>query len=162
MELQIIRAHEFIRLGADDYLDLAASKALLAELASACRKRGIQQALLDVRDLRPRPKPWFSPSDLAALINTFREIGFKREDKLAVLYYSDPHHRAREFAFMGRLRGWNVRAFDNYEEAFTWLALTKNGKPKTAEYAPRLKAGKTKPPAPITVRKARLNNSPSV
>jgi hypothetical protein len=45
-ELQIIRASEFVRFGAQGHFDLAASKAALAELASVCRKRGIdyQQA----------------------------------------------------------------------------------------------------------------------
>jgi hypothetical protein len=122
MELQIIRAHEFIRLGAHGKFDLKASKAVLAELARACCKRGINQALLDVRALHPGPKPVFSPNDLAVLVNTFREIGFTQRQRLALLYSSDPHHRARLFAFIAKLRGWSVQAFDNFEEAVTWLS----------------------------------------
>ena len=53
MELQIIRAQEFIRLGAHGNFDLDASKAVLAQLAAACWKRGINQALLDLRALQP-------------------------------------------------------------------------------------------------------------
>ena len=64
LELQIIRATDFIRLGAHGHFDLAASKAALAELAHACRKRGIHQALLDLRALRPGPKPVFTRADL--------------------------------------------------------------------------------------------------
>ena len=63
MELQIIRAQEFIRLGAHGLFDLKASKAALAELAGACWKRGINQALLDLRALQPGPKPIYSPED---------------------------------------------------------------------------------------------------
>jgi hypothetical protein len=122
LELQIIRAREFIRMGAQGGFDLAASKSALANLAGACRKRGINQALLDLRALQPEPIPRFSASDLASLINTFREMGFTEEQKLAVLYTSDPHRRARLFAFIGRLRGWNVAAFDNFEKALYWLA----------------------------------------
>ena len=48
-ELQIIRASEFVRMGAHGHFDLAASKAALAELAAACRKRGIHQAMMDLR-----------------------------------------------------------------------------------------------------------------
>ena len=122
MELQIIRAQEFIRLGAQGRLDLDASKAVLAELAGACWKRGINQALLDLRALQPGPKPVFSPSDLVTLVNTFREIGFTHQQRLAVLYRSDPHRRARLFASIAKLRGWKVQAFDDFEAAVVWLS----------------------------------------
>jgi formylglycine-generating enzyme required for sulfatase activity len=122
MELQIIRAQEFIRLGAQGRLDLKASKAMLAQLARACWKRGINQALLDLRALHPGPEPVFTPHDLAVLVNTFREIGFTRHQRLAVLYSYDPHYRSRLFAFIAKLRGWNVQAFDDFEEAVTWLS----------------------------------------
>jgi len=122
MELQIIRAHEFIRLGPRGHFDLKASRAVLAVLAGACLKRGIHQALLDLRALHPGPKPVFSPSDLVTLVNTFRQIGFTHRQRLAVLYRSDPHQRASMFASIARLRGWSVKAFDHYEEAVTWLS----------------------------------------
>jgi hypothetical protein len=122
LELQIIRASEFVRLGAQGHFDLPASKAALAELAAACRKRGIHQALLDLRALHPGPKPVFSPTDLIELVNTFREVGFTHEQRLAILYQSDPHHRARLFAFLSIVRGWNVQAFGDFEQALVWLS----------------------------------------
>jgi len=122
LELQIIRANEFIRLGAQGHFDLAASKTALAEMAAACRKRGIHQALMDLRALRPGPKPVFSPADLIELVNTFREVGFTHEQRLAILYHSDPHHRARLFAFLSIVRGWNVQAFGDFEQALIWLS----------------------------------------
>jgi hypothetical protein len=138
MELQIIRAQEFIRLGARGHFDLKASKAALAEIAAACWKRGINQALLDLRALRPGPKPVFSPADLAALVKTFREIGFTDQQRLAVLYGSDPHRRARMFAFIAKLRGWKVQAFGDFEEALTWLSAeeTKMKLPSSAQVIP--------------------------
>ncbi|HXI73053.1 MAG TPA: hypothetical protein VNN22_22160 [Verrucomicrobiae bacterium] len=122
IELQIIRAREFIRLGAKGYFDLDASKAVLGQLAGACCKRGINQALLDLRALHPGPKPVFSPNDLVTLVDTFREAGFTHQQRLAVLYGSDPHHRARLFAFIAKLRGWKVQAFDSFEDAVHWLS----------------------------------------
>ncbi len=121
-ELHVIRASDFIRLGAKGEFDVAASKIVLAELACACRKRGIDRAMLDLRALEPKPKPVFSPTDLAKLVNTFREIGFTHQQKLAILYSSDPHHRARMFAFISTLRGWRVAAFENFESALGWLS----------------------------------------
>ncbi len=122
IELQIIRAREFIRLGAHDRFDLAASKAALAHLVNACRKRRINQALLDLRAVQPGPTPIFSARDLTALVGTFREIGFSTDQRLAVLYTSDPHRRARLFAFLSMLHGWNVAAFERFEDAVIWLA----------------------------------------
>jgi len=122
LELQIIRASEFVKLGAHGHFDLAASKVALAELATACHKRGINQALLDLRALHPGPKPVFTPADLLELVSTFREIGFTHELRLAILYQSDPHHRARLFAFISTLRGWTVQAFSDFEKAIMWLS----------------------------------------
>jgi hypothetical protein len=121
-DLQIIRASEFVRLGASEQLDFEASKAALALLAQACRKRGVDRALLDLREVPVPEKPLFSPSELAALVATFREAGFARHQRLAVLYRKDPHHGARMFAFIGTMRGWHVRAFDEFEEAMHWLS----------------------------------------
>ena len=121
-EIQIIRASEFIRFSVHDHFDLAASKAALAELAGVCRKRGIDQAMMDLRAIHPGPKPVFSPADLAELVNTFCAVGFTRQERLAVLYHSDPHHRARLFAFLSVMHGYAVQAFDDFEKALLWLS----------------------------------------
>jgi hypothetical protein len=138
MELQIIRAQEFIKLGAKGHFDMKASKAVLAQLAAACWKRGINQALLDLRALHPGPRPVFSPNDLVTLVDTFCKVGFTHELRLAVLYGSDPHHRARLFAFIAKLRGWKVQAFDNFEAAVLWLSA--DGEPQVeTEFTPKPK-----------------------
>jgi hypothetical protein len=74
---------------------------------------------------------------LAKLVNSFREMGFTRQEKLAVLYGSDPHHRARMFAFISNLRGWRVAAFGSFEEAMIWLS----DDAKSAEVEPALGSG---------------------
>jgi hypothetical protein len=122
LELHIIRASEFIRISAHGRFDLAASKAALAELVRACRKRGINQAMVDLRALRPNPKPIFSPADLAALVRTFPEAGFSHQQRVAILYHSDPHHRARLFALLSTMHGWAVKAFADFEPALFWLS----------------------------------------
>lgn len=121
-ELQVIRAAEFIRVGPHGHLDFEGSKETLATLARACQKRGLNQALLDLRALPIPPKPLFSPTELASLVETFREVGFGPRQRLAVLYRSDPHQGARMFAFISRLRGFQVRAFEDFEHAVLWLS----------------------------------------
>ena len=148
LELQIIRASEFVRLGARGHLNFNASKDALWQLAQACRKRGIDQALLDLRELPLPPKPLFSPSELAGLVGTFREVGFTRSQRLAILYHSDPHHGARMFAFIGALRGWKVRAFDDFEKALLWLSEQNEPKREQPAEAVPIKILRTKPTAP--------------
>jgi hypothetical protein len=126
-ELQIIRASEFIRFNAHGHFDLAASRVALAEVARACRKRGIAHAMMDLRALHPGPKPVFSPADLAELVNSFRAVGFTRQERLAILYGSDPHRRARLFAFLSTMHGYAVRAFGDFESALLWLSSGQEG-----------------------------------
>jgi hypothetical protein len=122
LDLQIIRAGEFVRLGARDHLSLEASKEALADLVRACRKRGVDRALLDLRELAIPAKPLFTPTELASLVGTFQEEGFGQNQRLAVLYRSDPHHGARLFAFISSMKGWQVRAFGEFEDALNWLS----------------------------------------
>ena len=84
LELQIIRANEFVRLGPQEQLNLQQSKKTLGLLAKACRKRGIDQALLDLRELPIPARPLFTSSELASLVETFREVGFTPKQRLAV------------------------------------------------------------------------------
>ena len=94
MELQIIRGCEFVQLGPRGEFDLDGSRAILATLARTCRRRGINRALLDLRDTRTN----LTPKQLSTLIDAFREIGFTLYDRLALLHAGDRYHRARTFS----------------------------------------------------------------
>ena len=78
----------------------------MIQLARACHRRGIDRALLDLREVQPGDTPMLSRKELGALINTFCSSGFSHRLRLVLLYSSDPHHRARIFALMNVLRGW--------------------------------------------------------
>jgi hypothetical protein len=122
MELQLIRASEFIHLSTDGHLDLQTSKLALATIARACHKRGITRAMLDLRMVRQGPKPVFTPLDLAALLGTLWDVGFARDQRIAVLYVTDRHSRVRLFSFICLLHQWQVRGFDDFESAILWLS----------------------------------------
>jgi len=122
LELQLIRASEFIRLNAEGHFDLETSKMALANLAWACHRRGIERAMIDLRGIRVQLTPMLSRDDLVALVNTFHCLGFSKRQRLALLYDTDPHGRARLFAFITIMRGWKVRSFTKFEEAMMWLS----------------------------------------
>ena len=161
-ELQIIRATEFVRVGAQGKLDFKASKETLAALAQACRKRGLDRALLDLRSLPVPAKPVFTPSELGALVETFREVGFGPRQRLAVLYKSDPHLGARTFAFISRMRGWRVRAFGDFESALLWLSAgpaeqrsQPEGQPISIQFSEAGSAARPRPSKPRPSVRAR-------
>src|SRR5215469_10572753 len=120
--LHIFRANEFIRLDATEHLDFEASKHVLESLAFACRKRGLDCAMLDVRTVPVPAKPAFTEKELAALIGAFRDAGFSRRHRLAVLYRHDVHGGIRTFAFLSKMRGLQVHAFNDFEKALEWLS----------------------------------------
>jgi len=120
--LEIIRASEFIRVDATEHLDFEASKKVLQGLAFACRKRGMDRAMLDLRAVPIPAKPLYTPSQLATLIGAFREAGFTRRQRLAVLFLKDVHGGIRTFAFLSKMRGLEVEAFDDFERALLWLS----------------------------------------
>ncbi|HWN93862.1 MAG TPA: hypothetical protein VNT99_02410 [Methylomirabilota bacterium] len=126
LELQIIRAREFVRLGAEGQFDFESTRAVLETLADACCKRGIERALLDVRESSSN----LTPNDLAALVNAFTEVGFSKRLRLAVLHGGDQEYRARLFAFIGKLRGWKVQTFEDYEQALEWLSVALESAPE--------------------------------
>jgi hypothetical protein len=130
LEVQIIRASEFVRLDAHEHLDFQASREALHVMAQACRKRGIHHAILDIRALPIPDKPIFTRDELSALVESFHDAGFTRQQRLAVLYRLDPHQGVRKFAFIGTLHGWHVRAFTDFEKALAWLSDEDLGEPK--------------------------------
>jgi hypothetical protein len=122
LELQLIRAGEFVRVNAEGEFDLETSKLALAKIARACRKRRVERAMLDLRELHPLPQPRLTRNDLIALVNTFNALGFSKKHRLALLYSRDPHGRARLFSWITSMHGWQVRSFTSFEEAMFWIS----------------------------------------
>ena len=118
MELHLIRFREFGRLDAHGHLDMAESHAVLSRLAQTCRKRGVERSLLDGRDIQTE----LTPDEIATLVRDLAEMGFTRNQRLALLHKGDPHRRAALFALIAKLRGWKIRAFGDFEEAVDWLS----------------------------------------
>jgi hypothetical protein len=48
-------------------------------------------------------------------------MGFRPEHKLAILHSYNASEKSDFFAMCAAKRGWQVRSFDNYEEAIEWF-----------------------------------------
>jgi hypothetical protein len=125
--LQIVQPCDFVRLDASGRLDLAESKKVLADVARACVERGIGLALLDVRDLYTDLRL----ADVYSLSRAFREMGFRRTDRLAILHRYNSAEKADFFAMCAADGGWDVRAFEDFEQAMEWF-----GTPRAADCRP--------------------------
>lgn len=121
VKLHVIRASDFIRIDADDHVNFEESKKVLQELAAACQKRGVDHAMLDLRDVPIPDKPRFTNEELASLVGSFRTAGFSRYQRLAILYRRDAYGGIRNFTFFSRMRGLHVQAFHEFESAIDWL-----------------------------------------
>ena len=138
IDLQVIRASDFVCLDAGDQLNFEESKKALQGLAAACRKRGLDRAMLDLRDLPVLDRPRFTSAELAALVGAFREAGFSRHQRLAVLYQQDTFGGVRRFTFFSRMRGLQVQAFHEFEDAMCWLFKEENSEQKRGVAVPVL------------------------
>jgi len=118
VELQIIRACEFVRLGARGEFDFESTLTVLKTLAAACHKRGVERALLDVRGATSN----LTPKELATLVGAFAKDAGSKRFRLAILHTEDQNYRAKLFAFFSAMRGRKVKAFEDFEESLVWLS----------------------------------------
>ena len=88
--------------------------------------RGVDRALLDVRNVMSAS---LTTTEIFSLATTFREAGFRHGHRLAVLHRPTRDAGAEFFALCAAQRGWNVCAFDSFEDAFDWLAAEPRGPP---------------------------------
>ena len=121
IEIYVISASDFVRLNSDKLINFEDSKKVLQGLAAACQKRGLDRAMVDVRDLPVPDKPQFTNAELAALFEVIRAAGFTRRQRLAVLYWRDVYGGLRNFTFFARMRSLRVQAFHEFESAMNWL-----------------------------------------
>jgi hypothetical protein len=146
LEFQVIRASDFVCFDAEEHLDFEASKKVLEELARACRKRGLDRAMIDLRDLPVPEKPRFTRAELAEMAGAFRAAGFSISQRLAVLHAHDTHGTVRDFVSISQAGGLQVAAFLEFDKAVHWL-----GKPMEKEHHVEYKHGDEVP----IVRKAK-------
>jgi hypothetical protein len=118
-DIEVIHAGDFMKVGAHGRYDLASSRRALANLAATMLNRGFDRALLDLRDVASNA---LSATELFSLASTFKEAGFEHRHRVAVLHRYDRMGNADFFAMVVAEKGFNVRAFDSFEDAFLWLA----------------------------------------
>ena len=116
-QLQVIKTSDFVKLDKLGKIDLARTRQALEDVARACVERGMTCALLDARAAHGD----LSMADLYHLAGVFQAMGFRRDHRLAILHRKGGE-KAGFFATCASNRGWNVQAFDEFEQAMEWFS----------------------------------------
>lgn len=119
-DIRIVPGREFIRLDAKGQLDLRATRTLLSDIAAKCCSKRVDRILLDVRHVIAS----LQLIELHELAMTFDDYPFEPYDRLAILHAKTSNGGAALFARTASKRGYQIRAFAEFEPAFNWLVET--------------------------------------
>src|SRR6188472_3935192 len=117
-DVRVIPIREFMKTDIAGEIDLNASRGMLSELMEACKRQKMTRILIDCREASSHSTVldvWTLARDLGAL-------GVTPENRLAVLTRpKDNFDRAAFLELCATNRGYQLRAFREFEEAFAWL-----------------------------------------
>ena len=117
-EIKFVKTKDFIKTTASGQLSLEQSKKVLTEIARLNTPDDLHDLLVDIRDTLPG----LSLSDIYELVT---EVGNHRQafrKKIAILLGAQHDiDKARFLEMCASNRGYNVNAFDDFEEAVNWL-----------------------------------------
>ena len=118
-DLRVIKIEEFFHTDARDTpIDLEAAYALLRQVVRQSTDRGIYRVMIDARG----NPTGLSVADMFDLVGDFQRYGLTPDHRVALLRARpDALERARYLETLASARGFNVRAFAEFEEALDFL-----------------------------------------
>ena len=117
-DLRIIPISEFLRTDVSGEIDLQETRAVLKELLVVCSEKNIHNILIDGREASSRA----STVDVWTLANDLGSLGMSTEHRIAILNRpKDDFDRGAFLELCAMNRGYQLRAFRDFESAFTWL-----------------------------------------
>lgn len=116
--LRVIPINEFLRTDVSGEVDLKASRELLKGLMDICVRENLDRILIDGREASSHA----STVDVWTLANDLGSLGVSREYRVAVLNRpKDDFDRMAFLELCATNRGYQLKAFRDFEAAFTWL-----------------------------------------
>jgi hypothetical protein len=117
-DMRVIPISEFLRTDVSGVIDLQASRAVLKELLGICLRENIHHILIDTREASSRS----STVDVWTLANDLGSLGMSNQHRIAILNRpKDDFDRGAFLELCATNRGYQLRAFRDFESAFTWL-----------------------------------------
>lgn len=119
-DVRVIPIKEFLRTDVSGVMDLRASREALKELLAVCAQNNVYHVLIDGREASSRS----STVDVWTLANDLGSLGVTGEHRIAILNRpKDEFDRAAFLEVCATNRGYQLRAFRDFESAFTWLTV---------------------------------------
>jgi hypothetical protein len=121
LNIRLIHSRDFIRTTPEGDLDLAMSKEIILRLAVENARPGQYDILIDIRGTTKR----LSYFDVANLVQVMIDHRESFRSRLAILI--EPGERFDDAKFMELYagnRGFQVGAFNDFEEALDWLVTS--------------------------------------
>ena len=120
LNLRLIRSKEFIKASPTGKFDLEMGKQLLLKLA----RENAAPRQYDVLIFEARPTLSLSLVDITSLAQVMIENRDSFREKLAILTsFGRQYYNAKFMELYAGNRGFQVAAFEYFEEALNWLAL---------------------------------------
>jgi len=116
--ITILPAREFVRTKSSGEFDLDETRKASVEVFSKMKDGNISEVLLDNREVYTK----MTASDILQLFWELDHAGLLRDCKIAILNRpKDDFDRAKFFEACGQARGYQIGAFQEFEEAMSWL-----------------------------------------
>ena len=118
IDLKIVPAREFIRTKANGEFDLEGTKELFLSVSSKMKDTNVSEVLMDVRDASTK----MTAFDIYELLSVLDHVGSWSSWKIAIVNRpKDDFDRAKFFELCAQNRGYQVGAFQDFEEAVAWM-----------------------------------------
>ncbi len=130
VNVRVVPIKEFLRTDIAGHLDLQTSRSLLHSIMKACKKQNVDRVLIDTREATSDA----SVLDVWTLASDLTSVGLSSQHRLAVVNRpKDEFDRAEFLEVCASNRGFQLKAFREFEAAFTWLT---EGEPSTPSGQP--------------------------
>jgi hypothetical protein len=117
-DLRVIPISEFMRTNLSGEIDLKASREMLSTLMAICEREKIDRILIDSREANSQS----TAVDVWTLAGDLGSLGVSRGHRVAILNRpKDDFDRGAFLELCATNRGYQLKAFRDFEAAFAWL-----------------------------------------
>jgi hypothetical protein len=117
-DVRVIPIREFMKTDISGEVDMSASRKMLSELMAICKRENMSRILIDCREASSHA----TTLDVWTLAKDLGSLGVTYEYRVAVLNRpKDDFDRGAFLEVCATNRGYQIKAFREFEMAFHWL-----------------------------------------